>query len=81
MVQEKQDVRERMLTLANLTPEQQYIVDVYLREKTEKLRHWERKSGDDNIYVEYLNGTIYLDHLIDDEIETVKKQNSRKKQR
>lgn len=68
-----------MLTLANLTEEQQFIVDIFLREKSEKLRHWERRSGDDDIYIEYLNGCIYLENLIDREVSNINRQNQKKK--
>lgn len=76
---EKDDARQRALSLANITPEQQVIIDVFLREKSEKIRHWERRSGDDNIYLEYLNGCIYLEHLIDREVSNINRQNQKKK--
>ena len=76
---EKDDARQRALSLADITPEQQVIIDVFLREKSEKLRHWERRSGDDNIYIEYLNGCIYLEHLIDREVSNINRQNAKKK--
>lgn len=79
MVQEKDDARERMLVLADITPEQQVIIDVFLREKSEKIRHWERRTGDDSIYIEYLNGTILLENLIDREISNINRQNQKKR--
>ncbi len=80
MVADKEDERERILALANLTPEQQHVVDIYIREKMWKLRHWEQRSGDSNIYIEYLNATIYLDNLIDKEIEKIRKRHSKQQQ-
>lgn len=71
---EKADARQRAVSLLEITPEQQHIINIFLREKHEKLRHWERRSGDSNIYVEYLNGCAYLESLIDDEISKINKQ-------
>jgi hypothetical protein len=79
MLMEKEDARIRALSLCEITEEQQVIIDIFLREKAEKLRHWERRSGDNNIYVEYLNGCLYLEHLIDREISKINNQNQKKK--
>jgi hypothetical protein len=80
MVMEKPDARQRGIALAKLTTEQQFIIDIYLREKWEKLRHWQRNSGDNNIYIEYLNGIAYLEELINKEIEKINKREQRKQQ-
>jgi hypothetical protein len=80
MVMEKPDARQRGITAANLTNEQQKIVDVYLREKWEKLRHWERRSGDSNIYIEFVNGVAYLEDLIQKEIDKINKRQQKKQQ-
>lgn len=68
---EKPDARQRALSLCNLTPSQEHMIRVWTQEKYEKLRHWERKSGDPSIYVEYLNGCAYLDGIIKDEIDKI----------
>ncbi len=78
MIMEKPDARERALKLLNITPEQQHIIDIWIREKNEKLRHWERRSGDSNIYIEYLNGVAFLDNLITEEINIIKAREQKK---
>jgi hypothetical protein len=54
---------------------------MFYREKNEKLRHWERRSGDPSIYIEYVNGCGYLDHLISMEIEKIKERAAKKQGR
>ncbi len=77
---EKPDARQRGITLAKLTNEQQKIVDIYLMEKSEKIRHWERRSGDSSIYIEFLNGVAYLEHLIQEYIIKINNRQNKKQQ-
>lgn len=75
---DRPDARQRALALCEITPSQQIIIDVWLRERFEKLRHWERKSGDPSIYIEYLNGVAFLDGVINDEINNINKKEAAK---
>lgn len=43
-----------------------------------KLRHWEQRSGDSNVYIEYVNGCALLDNLVNKEIEKIKERAAKK---
>ena len=75
---DKPEARERALRLIDITPEQQHIIDIFYREKNYKLRHWEMRSGDSNIYIEYLNGVSHLDNLLTEEINVIKAREQKK---
>lgn len=67
--------------MVNPTPEQEIILNIFYREKNYKLRHWEMRSGDSNIYLEYLNGCGFLDNLITMQINKLNKANEKKNNR
>ena len=66
--------REQIAKLINLSEEQRIIIDLYILEEKTRKRHWELNPEDNNIYLEWLNGTEFIRNKINNRLNMTRAQ-------
>lgn len=66
--------REQIAKFINLSEEQRIIIDLYILEEKTRKRHWELDPEDNNIYLEWLNGTEFIRNKINNSLNMTRAQ-------
>ncbi len=66
--------REQIAKFINLSEEQMIIIDLYILEEKTRKRHWELDPQDNNIYLEWLNGTEFIRNKINNRLNMTRAQ-------